>query len=370
MNNKLTSHLQSLPLVVGVDVGGSQIRAAVLRGATLLSRVELPTGQDPTPDRLIPRLSHAIDQALKAAKIDLGDILGIGVAVAGELDSQTGVIFSAPNLPAWSQVPLRSLLEEQFAVPIYVENDASLAALAEYELGAGRGYKDVVYLTISTGIGGGVISDGQLMEGASGTGGELGHMTVDWHGGRCNCGNIGCLEYLASGTAIARLANEAVSSGHGAELLAFAQRLEEDHAAEAKSSTLSVQSIPLTTWPDPHRAAPAVPIDARIVALAAEAGVSQACSIIAQAAEALGVGLVNIIHIFNPQRIILGGGVAKIGSPLIEPAKAIVQERAIKAFRDSVQIVQAQLGEDAGLIGAAIRVYQKQGQHMAQNISV
>ena len=204
MSDGLLPKTQHVPLVVGVDVGGTQIRAAVLQGATLLSRVDCSTGKNPIPGHVIPRVCASIHQALEEAHVRQEDVLGIGVGVAGELDSSKGIIFSSPNLPEWEMFPFGAVLQEQFVIPVHIENDANVAALAEYELGAGRGYKNVVYLTVSTGIGGGVIMDGKLMGGASGTGGEIGHMTIDWHGERCNCGNIGCLEYLASGTAIAR----------------------------------------------------------------------------------------------------------------------------------------------------------------------
>src|SRR5437588_2952514 len=149
----------------------------------------------------------------------------MGIAVPGPLDYRTGVIFTPPNLAGWDGVPLRDLFTEQFHIPVFVENDAHTAGLGEYMFGAGRGNRYMVYLTISTGIGGGIIIDGKILEGANGTAGELGHMTIDWKGERCNCGNIGCLEYLASGTAIARYANEAIIAGQGPDLLAFASTM-------------------------------------------------------------------------------------------------------------------------------------------------
>src|SRR6266568_6338699 len=272
-----------LPLVVGVDMGGTQLRAAVLRGSTLLSRVGLMTGEDPSPGRIIPRLYAAIGEALEQANASLEQIAGIGIATPGPLDSRTGVIFSPPNLSGWDHVPLRDIFTEHYHIPIYVENDANTAGLGEYMFGAGRGCRDIVYMTLSTGIGGGVITNGQIMEGASGTAGALGHMTIDWHGERCNCGNIGCLEVIASGTGIARKANKAIRSDEGIELLTFARTLLE-HSGEEE-----------------------LHIGAHTVALAAEAGVPLARAIIQYAAEAIGAGLVNIIHCFNPEMIILGG---------------------------------------------------------------
>src|SRR6266566_1014627 len=199
---------QNLPVVIGVDLGGTQIRAAVLRGAELISRVAQLTGEDTAPEHLIPRIFNAIRQALDEARTTLEQVAGIGIATPGPLDHRTGIIYSPPNMPGWNGIPLRDLFYEHYQVPTYVENDANAAALGEFMFGAGHGCKNIVYLTLSTGIGGGIIIDGKLVEGASGIAGELGHMTIDWQGVRCSCGNIGCLEAMASGTAIARRANE------------------------------------------------------------------------------------------------------------------------------------------------------------------
>lgn len=340
---------ENLPLVVGVDLGATQIRAAVLRGATLLSRVGLLVGAEQAPDRVIPRIFQAVQQALDEAKTPLSEIAGIGIGAPGPLNNRTGVIVAPPNLEGWLHVPLRDLFVEKFSIPIFVENDANAAALGEYMFGAGHGSNELVYLTISTGIGGGVITDGKIMEGIFGTASELGHMTIDWRGGRCNCGNIGCLEYLASGTAIARQANEAIAMGNGDELLTFAlAHHDQNRAANTPTDNAMEMVTPL------H-------VNARTVALAAKAGVPLARKIIAEAAEALGVGLVNIIHIFNPELIILGGGVSQIGELLIKPALQVVEARTMQIPREAVRIVMAELGNDAGLVGAGALLYYYQG---------
>ena len=340
-----SSTSETLPLVVGIDLGGTQIRAAVLRGAERLSRIGLLTGDNPTPERIIPRMIHAVEQAIEDAGTTLDQIAGLGVGAPGPLNSHTGVVFAPPNLPGWVDVPLRDILNEHFKVPIFVENDANAAALAEYMFGAGKGSREVVYLTISTGIGGGIISDGHLLEGVVGTAGELGHMTIDLHGARCNCGNIGCLESVSSGTAIARRANELVAMGKGDELLAFALTQREDGSANTPED--SEQAARQTV----------VHINARIVAEAAAAGVPGAQQIIATAAEGLGVGLVNIIHIFNPELIILGGGVSQMGELLLGPARRIIEKRAMLVPRRAARIVPAQLGTDVGLVGAGALIY-------------
>ena len=375
MQNEDLNMQDQLPVVVGVDLGGTQIRTAVLRGPTLLSRVGLLTGANPLPDRLLPRIYTAIQEALDKAGTTLEQVAGIGIAAPGPLDYRTGVIFTPPNLAGWDRVPLRDLFTEQFHIPVFVENDAHTAGLGEYMFGAGRGAKNMVYLTISTGIGGGVIMDGKILEGANGSAGELGHMTIDWHGERCNCGNIGCLESIASGTNIARKANEAIHAGAGIEMLTFARTMFEHsstvpdpsalptpghdaNTVELRSSTfagrdeLNEDSQTGSVQEKEH-----LHVNARTVALAADAGVPLARAIIQNAAEAIGVGLVNIIHCFNPEIIILGGGVTQMGPMLMEPALRVVQERAMKFPRASVRVVQAQLGYNVGLIGAGALIY-------------
>lgn len=364
MSEETKIDIHNLPLVVGVDLGGTQIRVAVLQGAKLLSRVDLLTGEDPTPKRIIPRIYRIIQQALDYADTRFDQIAGIGFGVAGPLDSRIGVVFAPPNLPGWDHVPLRDIFKEHYDVPIFIGNDANVAALGEYMFGAGQGCKDIVYLTVSTGIGGGVIINGKIMEGSSGTAAELGHMTIDWHGKRCNCGNIGCLESIASGTAIARRANEDIAAGRGSELLAFARTMLQHTDTVPDPSVLTSQGSSINehnmngTEGLPDAASSQIlHVDARTVAKAAEAGIPHARSIITNAAEALGIGLVNIIHIFNPEMIILGGGLTQMGSMLMEPALRIVQERAMKVPCQSVRIVQAQLDADAGLVGAGTLVY-------------
>jgi glucokinase len=383
-NEILPDDNASLPLVVGVDLGGTQLRTAVLRGPTLLSRVARLTGTNPTPERVLPRVYEAIEQALVEAKVGLDAIAGIGVAAPGPLDYRTGVVFAPANLPGWDRVPLRDLLLERFHVPIHVENDANTASLGEHMFGAGRGYNTLVYMTISTGIGGGVIINGEILEGVSGMAAELGHMTIDRKGQRCNCGNIGCLEYIASGTGIARHANEVIRAGEGAELLNFARTMLHHSTNVANRAALptipwqegdtvelhfppapnptpaqleEIQEPPETLEVQEMQPGDELLVNARTVALAAEAGVPVARAIIQDAAEALGIGLVNIIHIFNPEVIILGGGVMQMGPMLLEPALQVVQECAIKVSREAVRIIPAQLGKDVGLVGAGALIY-------------
>jgi glucokinase len=330
---------EHFPFVVGIDIGGTQVRVAVLQGASVHSRVNLLTGENPLPERLLPRIYDAMQQALEKAGITAGQIVGIGIASPGPLNSQTGTVFDPPNLPGWQHVSLRDLVKQHSGLPVVVENDANTAALGEYLFGAGCGSRSMVYITISTGIGGGVILDGKILSGTSGAAAELGHITIDRHGERCNCGNIGCLESIASGTAIARRATDALAKDP--DFLAWIRekrlyRLEGMAQNEPGQNDL---------------------VDARLVGEAAAEGIPLACAIIQDAAEAIGIGLINVIHIFNPELIILGGGVTQLGPLLLEPALHLVQKRAMKVPRDAVRIVQAQLGTDAGLIGAGALIY-------------
>jgi len=366
LTNNEPRNLAARPVVIGVDLGGTQIRAAVLRGAELISRVAQLTGEDTAPEHLIPRIFNVIRQALDEARTTLDQVAGIGIATPGPLDHRTGIVYAPPNMPGWDRVPLRDIFEQHFSpaskggdasqLRIFVENDAHAAGLGEYLFGAGRGCSNMVYLTISTGIGGGVIVDGKIVEGANGTAGELGHMTIDRHGGRCRCGNYGCLEYLASGTAIARYANEAIAAGQGVELLEFARALQQ-HVQEGNGLELPTHEAAGVGYEGSPGNLEAPRITAHMVSQAAQAGIPLARAIITNAAEAIGVGLVNVIHIFNPQVIVLGGGVTQMGPMLMEPALRIVQERTMKVPLDAVRIVLAELGGNAGLVGAGALVY-------------
>lgn len=358
MNEEATLDQRGLPLVVGIDLGGTQIRVAVLRGSSLLSRVSEETGVNPTPDRIIPRMHRTIQKALDKSCATLEQIRGIGIGVAGPLDSQSGVVFAAPNLSEWENIPLQGIFQEYYNLPVFIGNDANAAALGEYLFGAGRGCKNMIYLTISTGIGSGIIINGQIVEGTSGTAGELGHMTVNWRGEYCNCGNRGCLESIASGTAIARRANEAIATGRGAKLLAFARALQQNTESpswQKESATPSADRAYDKATSD----AEALCINARIVAQAAQARIPLASRLIKDAAEALGVGLVNIIHIFNPEIIILGGGLTQMGDLLLEPALRIVRVRAMRVPCKDVHIALAHMDAEAGLVGAGALVYHR-----------
>jgi glucokinase len=340
--------------MIGVDLGGTQVRAALVQDGKLLSRVGYLTQDEDGFEAVLLRIKEAIRQAAIQAGVPLEHVVGIGIGAPGPLDSRTGILFAPPNLKGWHNVPLRQLLYEEFSLPVYLGNDANLAGLGEHIYGAGRGVPDMIYVTVSTGIGGGVIIGGRVLEGVSGTAGEVGHMTIDIHGPRCNCGNIGCLEVLASGTAIARYAAEAIEAGQGAGMLVVARELAAQKNPMADLAGRSSLSPRAERAPLPAE----LEVDAATVVEAARRGDDVAAEIMQRAAENVGVGLVNLIHLFNPALIVIGGGVSKAGPLLFDPIERVVRERAMEVPRQAVRIVRAELGENVGLLGAAANVLQ------------
>jgi len=308
------------PYIIAVDIGGTQIRAALCnREGHILHRVAHPTQAQEGPEAVIGRIKEAIRQA---AGQHLGEVQAIGIASAGPLDPWEGVIIKAPNLPGWEQVPLRALLEEEFGLPVYLGNDANLAALAEQRFGAGKGTRHLIYITHSTGIGGGIIVDGRMLLGSKGLGAEVGHIVLDIDGPRCGCGGIGCLEAMAAGPAIARNAVQAIQAGRETLIL------------ELVDGDLSR-------------------ITAKEVNKAAQQGDPLGIELIRQAGELLGIGLVSLIHLFNPEIIVIGGGVSKAGELLFKPVRETVRARCMaEDYWRNMPIVPAALGDDVGLMGA------------------
>jgi glucokinase len=307
------------PLVIAVDLGGTRIRAALsnLEGH-FLRRLEWSTEAERGRDAALERIVALIQEV--RGDVPHGELLGVGVGTPGPLDPRAGLVLSAPNMPGWNDLPLRTILEQQIGLPVRLVNDANGAVLGEWLFGAGRGRQNLIYVTISTGIGGGVITDGHLLLGHCGLAGEVGHMTLQADGPRCNCGNYGCWEALASGTAIAREGAAAARDGRSPLLAELCQGQPEQ-------------------------------VDARMVGQAARQGDPVAGQIVKQAARYCGVGLVNLLHLYSPEIILVGGGVSKMGDLLFQPMCRIARKQAMPAYR-GVPIEPASLGEDMGLLGA------------------
>jgi len=308
--------------VIGIDLGGTKIRAVVVdaRGAILGEDVR-PTEADEGQRAVIDRLVTSAQAAVVTSGVPFASTAAVGVTAPATVDFERGVLYQAPNLPGWDEVPLAALLRDRLGLPTVLENDANAAAYGEFRYGAGRGLRHLIYLTVSTGIGGGLVLNGQLYRGADGAAGELGHVTVDETGPPHNCGMVGCLEVMASGTAIARMAHEAVAAGRSAVL-----------------AHLSAERGELT---------------AHEVDEAADAGDPAATEILARAAHYLGVGLANYVNVFNPQAIIIGGGVSRIGRQFLEPAFALARTRAFRLPAGTVKFTVAALEGRAEVLGVA-----------------
>lgn len=334
------------PLMVGVDLGGTQTRAAVVRDEEIIAKVSHPTPAAEGPAAVIAAIVAAVHEAMQMAETGVAEIGGIGISAPGPLNAKTGIVYETPNMHGWHDVPLRDEVAKAFPyVPVYLGHDATLAGFGEYLFGAGRGTSNMIYMTVSTGIGGGIIVEGKIVDGAIGTAGEIGHMYIDLrpdapHDG---IGHVGCLEALASGTAIARDANELIAAGQGQGIFAmYQQRIAQE--------TEATKETPEVGHEQPHL------VSARDVVDAAEGGDAEAEAILHAAAVAVGVGCVNLIHILNPEMIVIGGGVSKAGPLLFDPIHATIAARAFDRPGRAVQIAPAELGDDVGLIGAAAYV--------------
>ena len=316
-------------LIVGVDLGGSKIRVILSdpRG-NILALEHRDTRARQGPEAVIGRLTQSMRRVLASGATFPAEILGIGIGAPGACEVETGIITASPNLPRWRNVPLRDVIQREFGVPTYLDNDATVAALGEHRFGAGVGVENFIHVTLGTGIGGGVIIGGRVYRGACGAAGEIGHMTIDVNGPRCNCGNIGCWETFASGTAVAREAVARIKAGAESVILELA-------GGDLKK------------------------VSAETVFLAAQKGDGLGRELIQRTGYYLGVGLVNLVNIFNPQLILIGGGLSQMGELLLAPAREVVRERAFELAARAVRIEMARLGADAGVLGAVALVLEE-----------
>ncbi len=309
-------------LAIGLDLGGTQLRAALIdaRG-TILKRMAVATAAMAGPDVVINQLHQAVIFVSEGIASD--HIKGVGLAAPGPLDTEKGIALSIPTLAGFENVPLAALLQQKLDLPLRLENDCIAAALGEWRYGAGKGCNNFVYVTVSTGIGGGVVADGRLQRGRKGMAGHIGHMTIVQNGLRCACGNLGCWEAYGSGTAFAHRARD-----------------------RARSTPTCIGADGAT-------------IDGQAIFAAAADGDALAYQLVAEEAEILGIGMVNLLHLYSPERVIMGGGMAN-NFDVLHPAIAThISTYAMPAFRDVV-VTRAALGENSGLIGAAALVFESQ----------
>lgn len=311
-------------LAIGVDLGGTKIAATLVDPTGLvLARARQETRPEEGVEPVIERICRAAQELV--SRVSRDRILGVGVGAAAMTDSLRGVVIQASNL-GWKDVPLRQLVQERLDLPTFVDKDTNVAALAEHRFGAGRGARQLFYVTIGTGIGGGMILDGRVYHGASQGAGDFGHITLVPEGPLCGCGNVGCLEALASGPAIARQAVEAIHQGR------------QSHIADLVQGKLET-------------------ISAETVGAAAKESDPLALELFAKAGYYLGLGLAIYINLNNPEVIIIGGGVAAVGELLLESVRATVQRYALPLSARMARIAPAMLGEDVGAIGAAALVF-------------
>lgn len=295
-------------LALGIDLGGTNLRAAVIDAAgTVLRRAAVPTDVAGGPQSIIAQMLCLADELG-----GLADIATAGIAAPGPLDSAAGCIIGIPTLPGWENYPLRQVMADKLARPVVLENDGIAAAVGEWTLGAGRGLDHMVYVTVSTGIGGGVIADGKVLRGSRGMAGHIGHMMIAADGPRCACGGTGCFEAMASGTAF-------TASAHNAGYA-----------------------------------------DASAAVKAARAGDASALALVDREADLLGYGFASLLHLYAPQRLVIGGGVSDALDLMQARIRRQIDHHAMPPFAD-IDIARAVLGDNAGLVGAAVLALGKEG---------
>jgi glucokinase len=316
-----------MSLLLAVDIGGTKLAMGVARlesfraSGRLEHIIKEPIPSPGTPEVVIARI---LEQARELIDAYGEELASIGISIGGPLDHLSGTVINFPHLPGWRDIPLRDILSDALGAPAALDNDANLGALAEHRWGVGKGVQDMVYVTISTGIGGGVIVGGKLLHGVGSGAGEVGHITVQTGGPLCPCGNKGCLEIMASGTSIARRAREVV--------------MRDPHAGE-RLLALAGGDIDAIT--------------AEIVAEGEREGDMIARSVWEGTAEYIAIGLANIIHVLAPEMIVLGGGVAQAGEQLLEPVRSSLRRHVFYVPVDRIAVEAASLGHDSALLGAA-----------------
>jgi glucokinase len=312
--------------VLALDIGGTKLAAGVVGSdGRVHSFVVAPTEPERGPDDGLDRLFELGRRAVADSGIDWAEVGAVGIGCGGPLDSAHGVLVAPLHLPGWRDVPVAARAQEAFGRPAALENDATAAAAAEHRYGAGVGTRHMVYLTVSTGVGGGVIVDKRLYRGAMGNGGELGHVTVDWNGRLCRgCGRLGCLEAYVSGTSIAERAREALAETGGmSTLAALAEPTAADVAAAARNGDTLAQAV----W------------DETVFALAC--------------------GLTSIVNLFEPELVVVGGGVSRSGEQLLGPVRDLVLAGTVRPTGGGARIVASALGDQVGIVGAAAIVYDR-----------
>ncbi|KPK41814.1 MAG: hypothetical protein AMK72_14885 [Planctomycetes bacterium SM23_25] len=303
---------------VGIDLGGTNLKLGLVSAdGRILHRLTTPTEADRGPDHVLERMARAVRDLSEQAGIGTADVAGVGVGAPGLVHWKAGVVLFAPNLKGWTLIPVRDTLHEKLGMLVNLENDANAAAYGEFRCGAGRDVATLFLLTLGTGIGGGIIIDGRLFRGTTDTGAELGHIVVQ-HGGRlCGCGNRGCLEAYASATAVVGRFNDAVTAGEVSSL--------------AGNDEITCKDI----------------FDA------AARGDETAARVVEQTAEYLAIGIASLMHVLNPERVVLTGGMMGAGAAFLDRVRHHVRATAFESAWKACEVRWSTLGGDAGILGAA-----------------
>lgn len=309
--------------VIGVDLGGTYTKLALVdKRGRLFHRVALSTKDYRTKETLLVAIADEIDSILEKARLTLKDLLGIGVGVPGLVDFKRGFIYYLTNVPDWKDVPLKKILKKKLKTSVLIDNDVNLMALGEYRFGAGRGAENLVCLTLGTGVGGGIIIDGQLYRGSTSVAGEIGHMPLKEKGLRCNCGGFGCLERYVGNRFIVEEIKGKIKAGRSTLIKKLVR------------NNLSL-------------------ITPEVISYAANRNDKLAVAFWQEIGKRIGIILSGVINLLNPERIIIGGGVANVGAILFKSIRDTIDERALPIPKRTVKIVKAKLGADAGIFGAA-----------------
>jgi glucokinase len=322
--------------VLGIDIGGTNLVVGSVAedGSALHALGSEPThaeaGETDVLDRLIALAKRTIDQT--RSEVPGAEIIGIGVGAPGPLDTKSGIVLLTPNL-GWVNLPLRRIIHERLGLPAALDNDANCAVLGEWWMGAARGTRNAIGITIGTGIGGGIIVDGKLYHGASDCAGEIGHTTIDTEGRRCKCGNYGCLEAYASGPNIALRACEGIEAGAVSQLASY---------VDGELGKITAQTV----------------------YQAAHDGDDLALEVVNDTAKFLGAGIANLVNVFNPEVVVVCGGVTLAGEHLFGPLRREVARRAFKPAVAVCRIVPCELSGTAGVYGAA-KVFLNQAEERA-----
>jgi glucokinase len=316
-----------MTLAISIDVGGTLTKSGIVADdGRILCELSEPTALAPSPEGLTDHVVGLLQRLLGAAGLQPGDVAGACIGLPGIVEHKVGQALSCPNLRAWEGVPIPRLVTERTGIPLWIEKDANLAALGESWLGAARGTAYSICLTLGTGIGAGTILDGRIYHGAWGGAGEIGHITMVRDGPRCGCGNRGCLEALASATAIVREGQAAA-----------------DRAPESLLWTLAHGERGNMT--------------ADVIFQAAAQGDMNAARVIDTAMEYLGLGVASMINMFNPDLVVIGGGLAGAGSQVLAPVRSVVRQRGRQPLVTRTRIELAGLGNRAGVLGGAYLVF-------------